>query len=198
MATLNIQLTDDFNSELTNIAEQLKVSPEQCVQLALHHFFQTDTVENAIEAIARIDDGQALVDFPELKEELGIDIKFHPDAMDELESVSEEDQIDILERLINRISANEDELEATLDIVLKEQGENQLVLSGFSFGDIVYELGENVVIYHIALIEDSEEDEDEGDDEEEDEDDDEADLEDEDEDEEAEEDSLEKHEKHNH
>lgn len=192
MATLNIQLTDDFNSELTNIAEQLKVSPEQCVQLALHHFFQTDTVENAIEAIARIDDGQALVDFPELKEELGIEIKFHPDAMDELESVAEEDQIDILERLINRISANEDELEATLDIVIKEQGENQLVLSGFSFGDIVYELGENVVIYHIALIEE-EEDEEESDDDEDEEDEEGP----EDEDEEEETDSLE-HERHNH
>lgn len=165
MATLNIQLTDDFQSELSNIAEQLKISPEQCVQLALHHFFQTDTVENAIEGSLRMSDGQELVDFPELKEELGIEIKFHPDAMEELESVSEEDQIDILERLISRISANEDELEATLDIVIKEQGENQLVLSGFSFGDIVYELGESVVIYHIALIE--EDDEAEGDDEDE-------------------------------
>ena len=76
MATLNIQLTDDFHSELSNIAEQLKISPEQCVQLALHHFFQTDTVENAIEGSMRMTDGQTLVDFPELKEELGIEIKF--------------------------------------------------------------------------------------------------------------------------
>ncbi len=179
MATLNIELTDDFNSELSHIAQQLKISPEQCAQLALHHFFQTDTVENAIEGALRMEDGQTLVDFPELKEELGIEIKFHPHAMEELESVSEEDQIDILERLINRISANEEELEATLDIVIKENGENQLVLSGFGFGDIVYELGENVVIYHIALIEEDEADEDDEDEDEDDEDEDEEEEEDE-------------------
>ncbi len=167
MATLTIQLTDDFSSELNSLAEQLKITPEQCVQLALHHFFQTDTVENAIEAVERINDGEELVDFPELKEELGIDIKFHPSAMEELESVSEEDQIDILERLIGRISASEDELEATLDIVLKEQEDKQLVLSGFGFGDIVYELGEVVIIYHIALIEEDAEEEEFDEDEEE-------------------------------
>lgn len=181
MATLNIQLTDDFYSELSDLAEQLKISPEQCAQLALHHFFQTDTVENAIEGSLRMSDGQALVDFPELKEELGIEIKFHPDAMEELESVSEEDQIDILERLISRISANEDELEATLDIVIKEEGENQLVLSGFGFGDIVYELGENVTIYHIALIDEDDEEESDEDEEDDEEDDDEAEIDDEEE-----------------
>ncbi len=160
MANLTLEVADDVYSELTNLAEQLKISPEQCAQLALHHFLQTDTIENAIEGVNRMDDGQELVDFPELKEELGIEIKFHPDAMDELESVTEEDQIEILERLINRISAHEEELEATLDIVIKEIGESQVVLSGFGFGDIVYQLGENVVIYHIALIEEDDEDED--------------------------------------
>ncbi len=164
MANLTLEIADDVYSELSTLAEQLKISPEQCAQLALHHFLQTDTIENAIEGVARMEDGQELVDFPELKEELGIEVKFHPDAMDELESVTEEDQIEILERLINRISAHEEELEATLDIVIKEIGENQIVLSGFGFGDIVYQLGENVVIYHIALIDEEDEDEDEEDD----------------------------------
>lgn len=163
MANLNLTIADDVYSELTDVAEQLKISPEQCAQLALHHFLQTDTIENSIEGIARMDDGEELVDFPELKEELGIEIKFHPAAMDELESVTEEDQIEILEQLVTRISAQEEDLEATLDIVIKEEGENQIVLSGFDFGDIVYQLGQNIIIYHIALIE--EEDEDDEDDE---------------------------------
>ena len=165
MANLTLNLPDDVYAELSNIAAQLKISPEQCSQLALQHFLQTDSIENAIEGVSRVDDGEELVDFPELKEELGIEIRFHPDAMEELESVSEEDQIEILEQLISRISDQEEDLEATLDIIISEQGENQIVLSGFNFGDIVYQLGKNIIIYHIALIEE----EDEGDEEDEDE-----------------------------
>lgn len=169
MATLNLTIPDDIFAELSIIATQLKQTPEQSVLLALNHFLQTSTVENAIEGLNRMEDGEALVDFPELQDELGIEIKFHPDAMDELESVEEEDQIEILEQLITRISSEEeDEVENTLDLVLKEEGENQVVLSGFDFGDIVYQLGQNMIIYHIALTEEAS-DEDEVEDEDEDE-----------------------------
>jgi len=176
MATLNLTIPDDIFAELSIIATQLKQTPEQAVLLALNHLLQTSTVENAIEGIARIEDGETLVDFPELQDELGIEIKFHPDAMDELESVEEEDQIEILEQLITRISSEEeDEIENTLDLVLKEEEENQVVLSGFDFGDIIYQLGQNMIIYHIALNE-AEKGEDEDEDEE---DEDEDDLDDE-------------------
>jgi predicted transcriptional regulator len=164
MTTMNINIPDEIYEEISILASQLKQSPEQCALLALNHFLQTDTVENAIEGIARMSDGEELVDFPELKDELGIEIKFHPDAMDELESVAEEDQIDILEQLITRVSAEEEEEEEnTLDLVLKEEGEDQIVLSGFSFGDIVYLLGQKMIIYHIALAEEEMDEEDEGD-----------------------------------
>lgn len=167
MATLSITLPDEVFAELNNIAAQLKQTPEQCLQLSLSHFLQTDSLENAIEGIARMADKEPLVDFPELKEELGIDIQFHPIAMDELESLDEEDQVEVLGQLIERISAEEEELDNTLDLVLKEEGDNQVVLSGFNFGDVVYQVGTTITIYHIALSEEEEEMEEEEDDEEE-------------------------------
>ncbi|HRE32041.1 MAG TPA: hypothetical protein PLD88_08715, partial [Candidatus Berkiella sp.] len=153
-------------TELSIVAEQLKLSPEQCILLALNHFIQTETVGNAIEGQSRVGDGEELVDFPELKEEVGIEIQFHPAAMEELETLEEEAQVHVLGELIERISAEEDELTDTLDLVLKDDPENQLVLSGFSFGEVVYTIGETVVIYHIAFTEEEDfddEDEDEDD-----------------------------------
>lgn len=164
MTTLQLNVPDDAMTELSIVAEQLKLSPEQCVLLALNHFIQTDAVGNAIEGQSRIGDGEALVDFPELKEEVGIDIQFHPVAMEELETLEEEAQVHVLGELIERISAEEEELTDTLDLVLKDDPDNQIVLSSFSFGDVVYTIGETVVIYHIAFIEEEDyddEDEDE-------------------------------------
>jgi len=159
---LQINVPDDAMAELSEVAEQLQLSPEQCVLLALNHFIQTDTVGNAIEGQSRMGDGEALVDFPELKEEVGIDIQFHPIAMEELETLDEEAQVHVLGELIERISAEEEELTDTIDLVLKDDPVNQVVLSSFSFGDVVYTIGESVAIYHIAFVEEDEyEDEDE-------------------------------------
>lgn len=158
---VTVSIPDELYSDLETVAEQLKQNPSECLQLALHHFLLTDTVDNAIEGITRMNDGQDLVDFPELKEELGLEIRFHPQAMAELESLEEDDQLDILEQIITRISQQADEEEeAAIDLILKQNTDSQVVLSGFSFGDIVYQQGNNVIIYHIALIEeDSDEDE---------------------------------------
>lgn len=166
MTTLQVNVPDDAMAELSIIAEQLKLSPEQCILLALNHFIQTDTVANAIEGQARVGDGEALVEFPELKEEVGIDIQFHPTAMEELETLEEEAQVHVLGELIERISAEEEELTDTLDLVLKDDPENQLVLSGFSFGDVVYTIGETVAVYHIAFAEEEDFDDEDEDDEE--------------------------------
>ncbi len=165
MTTLQLNVPDDAMAELSIISEQLKLSPEQCILLALNHFIQTDTVANAIEGQARVGDGEVLVDFPELKEEVGIDIQFHPTAMEELETLDEEAQVHVLGELIERISAEEEQLSDTLDLVLKDDPENQLVLSGFSFGDVVYTIGETVVVYHIAFAEEEDYDDEEEDEE---------------------------------
>lgn len=155
MANLNINIPDNLFSELSNIASQLKQTPEQCLLLALNHFIKTDTVENAIEGIARAEDSAALVDFPEFKEEVGIALQLHPLAMDELETLELEDQMEVLGQLIERISGEKEDEESTpLDLDLREQATGQLKLSGFSFGDIIYQIGQNITIYHIALLED--------------------------------------------
>lgn len=159
MANLNLQLPDEIFSEITKIASQMKQSPEDLVQLALSFFLQTDAVENAMEGLTRKDDGESLVDFPQLKEELGLDIQFHPAAMEELDAIEEEDQIEILEEFINRISSSEEE-ENTIDLILQDDGEQQMVLSSFAFGDLIYQLGKKVVIYHLALNEDDEDEDD--------------------------------------
>lgn len=173
MATMNIEVPDEIFSEINNIAEQLKMSATECIQLALNHFLQTHTLESAVEGIARIDNGETLVDFPELKEELGLEITFHPMAMEELEALTEDEQVIILEELINRITDEEgEEADDALDLVLKDMGEDQIVLSEFSFGDVVYKIGQTVAIYHIAILGDmDEEDEDDLDEDEDDEDD---------------------------
>jgi len=158
---LTIDLPDDFYAELCDIASQLKQTPEQSAILALSHFAQTDTVDNAIEGMARTEDSEVLVGFPELQEELGLEIKFHPMAMEELEAIEEEDQIEILEQLIHRIASSEEELDGTLDLVLKEESSSQIVLSGFDFGDVIYKAGQNIIVYHLALHEDENEDDEE-------------------------------------
>ncbi len=158
MTTMNIDLPEEMFEEFNNIAEQLTLSHTECVQLALNHFFQTHILESAVEGIARIDDGESLVAFPELKEELGLDITFHPMAMEELETLTEEEQVIILEEVINRITQEtaDEQDDDDLDLVLKDLGDKQIVLSEFDFGDVVYQIGQSVVIYHIAILEDNE------------------------------------------
>jgi predicted transcriptional regulator len=154
MPTISITVPDEIYEEFSSLAEQLKQSPQECAMLALNHFMQTDTIENAIEGVARMQDTtEELIPFPELKEELGLDVKFHPMAMDELEGLEEEDQIEVLESLIHRM-ANEEELDDdAIDLLLKETPEGQVKISVFPFGDITYLVGPTIVVYHIALAE---------------------------------------------
>lgn len=158
MARVTLELPDEFYAELQDAASQMKMTPENCVELALTHFMQSHALMSAIEALSRIDDGETLVDFPELKEELELDIKFHPMAMEELDSLTEEEQVDVLEDLINRISGDEEELLETMDLVIREDGTNQIILSEFSFGQVVYQIGDVITIYYVGILEDASED----------------------------------------
>lgn len=165
MASITLQLPDEFYAELTDAANQLKSTPEQCLELALAHFMQSHALMSAIEALERMEDKEPLVDFPELKEELELDIKFHPMAMEELESLTEEEQVSVLEDLINRISGESDEeLEDSMDLVIKDTPDYQVILSEFSFGQVVYKISDVITIYFVGILEDEEdeiEDEDE-------------------------------------
>jgi hypothetical protein len=163
MATLTVNIPDEIYAELQTVAEQLQQTPEQCLQLGLCYFLQTPTLDSALEGIARINTEVEYIDFPELKEAYGIDIKFHPMAIEELEVLDEEEQTNVLEELIDRISEDNPEAEEMMDLVLKEEPDHQIVLSEFAFGDLVYKIGQSITVYHIALAEEMFEEEDEGD-----------------------------------
>jgi hypothetical protein len=166
MPKITVNVPDELFEVLSEIASSLKESPENCLMLALNHLMQTDTLDNAIEGVSRMDDGQALVDFPALKEELDIDIQFHHQAMEELEALEEEDQIEVLGQFVERISEEEAELLPELDLAIKETPDGQVILSSFDFGEIVYQSGESTIIYHLAMEELEDEDDDEEDEEE--------------------------------
>lgn len=168
MASITLELPDEYYSELIDTASQLKTTPEHTLGLALAHFMQSGALMSALEAVARTDDNEPLVDFPELKEELELDIKFHPMAMEELDSLTEEEQVTVLEDLINRISSEPEDLDDSLDLVIADTPDYQLILSEFSFGQVVYRIGDFITIYYVGIIED-EDDELEDEEEEEDE-----------------------------
>lgn len=167
MTTLSVNLPDDIYDEFISISEELKISPDACALLAISYMTQTDVFQTAIEGMHRYNDGQALKEIPEIEEELEVGLHLHPQAQEELESLDEESQINILAELIERTTLDEEDLEDTLDLVIKDSGEAQVVLSSFEFGDVVYEVGDEITIYHISLSEEEEE-EDEDDSEEDD------------------------------
>tara|TARA_R110002110_G_scaffold404606_1_gene623172 strand:+ start:213051 stop:213581 length:531 start_codon:yes stop_codon:yes gene_type:complete len=161
MAKLTIEIPDELLEELEDITEQLKISTSETVMLALSFIMQQDTLDNAIEGIARVDDQDEneVISFPEIKEELDIDINFHARAMEELDALDEEEQIELIGHLIERLSQDDEELDEDVDLVLREDDDASIILSCFDFGDIIYKLSEDITVYHIAMLE-PEEDED--------------------------------------
>lgn len=152
MPTLNLTLPDDLYTDVKEMSQQLKQTPEEFMLLALQHLTRTDTIDNTIEGITRMEDGETLLAFPELKEEMGMEVQFHPMAMEELESLEEEDQIEVLGALIDRI-LGEDDPELSLDLPICNTPHGTLTTSGFPFGDIIYIKGASLIVYHLALAE---------------------------------------------
>ncbi len=152
---MNLRLSEELYAELSETAEQLQCTPEECFELALTHFIQSPALISTAEALSRMSDNEPLTDFPELKEELELNIQFHPMAMEELESLSEEDQVSVLEDLVNRISGENDDINELMDLVIKEAPDHQVVLSEFSFGHVVYKIGEAITIYYVGINEDN-------------------------------------------
>lgn len=157
MTSITLQLSEELHAELSETAAHLKCTPQECLELALTHFVQSPALISSAEALARLEDNKPLADFPELKEELELDIKFHPLAMEELESLTEEEQVSVLEDLVNRISGENDEFNDHMDLVIKETEDYQIVLSEFSFGQVVYKIGEAIVVYYVGILEEIDE-----------------------------------------
>lgn len=158
MPSLTINIPDELFEELKDAAKELTLEPDELLTMSFNHFIQTPTIDNVAEGLERSQTpDENLISFPELKEELDMDINFHPLAMEELESLDEEDQIELIGELINRIS-QEDNVE-NIDLVLKDDEDGTLLLSSFDFGDLIYRLTDEVItIYHIALNEELDED----------------------------------------
>lgn len=154
MANITLQLSEELYAELSETAAHLKCTPQECLELALTYFVQSPALISSTEALTRLEDNEPLADFPELKEELELDIKFHPMAMEELESLTEEEQVSVLEDLVNRISGENDDLNDLMDLVIKETPDYQIVLSEFSFGQVVYKIGDAIVVYYVGILED--------------------------------------------
>lgn len=161
MATLTIEIPNELLEELEEVTEELKISTSETVMLALSFIMQQDTLDNAIEGISRVDDEEnsEVISFPEIKEEFELDINFHASAMEELEELDEEEQTELIGQLIERLSQEDEDLDDEVDLVLRDQEEASLILSCFDFGDIIYQLSDEITIYHIAIHEPLEDEE---------------------------------------
>lgn len=151
MPALTIDIPDELYDELEETAAELNIEASDLLMLSFNHFVQTDTIDNVIEGLDRSTmPDENLITFPELKEELDLDINFHPLAIEELESLEEEDQVELIGQLIERIS--QEEAAEEVDLILKEDNDDTVLLSSFDFGDITYRINDEfITIYHIAL-----------------------------------------------
>lgn len=155
MSTVNVTLPDEILADVSEVAKKLKQTPEEFMQMALSLLMQSDSLDNAMMAMERLNDGQNTVRLPAFDDEdPELSIELHPEALAELNMLDEEDQIDVLSDLIERVVSEDEpdfDLENTLDLVINESEESQLVLSSFEYGDIVYKISDKIVIYLINL-----------------------------------------------
>lgn len=155
MATLTIDLPDELFGELKETAVEMGLDPSALVSLCFQYFSQTETLDNIIEGLERTQISEDnLITFPGLKEELDLDFNFHPHAIEELETLEQSDQIEVISQLVERLSQEDELLDEGIDIVIKDEENASLLMSSFDFGDIIYRVSEELVtIYHIALDE---------------------------------------------
>lgn len=157
MTTLNVELPDEIFEDITEVAKELDQTPEEFMQMALSLLMQSDSLANAMVAMERVKDKQMPVTLPTMdSEEPELSIELHPDALAELQMLDEEDQIDVLgdlmERVLNETQEEDDEsFSEGLDLVINETEDSQLILSSFDYGDIVYKLSDKIVVYLLNL-----------------------------------------------
>lgn len=171
MSQSQVTLSQPLADALNELAACLKKSPEECAELAISFFMQTDTANNAIIAKERFDEKAELVAITvdQDEEEVQYDLKFHPEAHEEYESLDEEQQTLVICALVSRLfeeEGSEDEIDFP-EILVQETANSQLILTHFPFGDLVYEVSDEAVsIFLVNFNEEDEDYEDEEDDEE--------------------------------
>lgn len=173
MSQSQITLSEPLMEALTELASCLRKTPDESAELALSFFLQSDTANNAIIAKERYDENVELIpiSIDQEEEELEYDLRFHPEALEEYESLDEEQQTLAVCALVSRLFDDEenadDDEEAEVEddcpeLVLNETPTSQLILTHFPFGDLVYEVTEEAVsIFMVNFLEEEYEDEDE-------------------------------------
>lgn len=173
---INVNLPTEVANDISELASQLKQTPEEFIQMALSLLMQSNSLDNILASNDRIEDQKTLepidlglVDDP--ADELSdISLEIHPDANEEFNFFDEDQKAYILSALIDRITMELDEEEdlfdSSIDLVIQESEDHQLLLSSFDFGEIVYTIGDKLVIYLLDISEHfnweaSDEDEDE-------------------------------------
>ncbi|MFO1258652.1 MAG: hypothetical protein U1E78_09645 [Gammaproteobacteria bacterium] len=173
MSQSQVTLSQPLVEALTELAACLKKSPEECAELAISFFMQTDTANNAIIAKERFDEKAKLVPITvdQDEEEVEYDLKFHPEALEEYESLDEEQQTLVVCALVSRLFEEEEASEEDIDfpeILVQETSNSQLILTHFPFGDLVYEVSDEAVSIFLVSFNEEDEDFDEDDEDEED------------------------------
>lgn len=171
MSQSQVTLSQPLVDALTELAACLKKSPEECAELAISFFMQTDTANNAIIAKERFDEKAKLVPITvdQDEEEVEYDLKFHPEALAEYESLDEEQQTLVVCALVSRLFEEEETAEDDIDfpeILVQETPNSQLILTHFPFGDLVYEVSDEAVAIFMVNFNEEDEDYDEEDEEE--------------------------------
>lgn len=153
MTILNVELPNEIHEDVVEIAKQLNQTPTELMQMALSLLMQSDALNNAIEAMERSKDGKETIALPlaEAQQETDIAIGFHPEALVEFNSLSEEDQLDVLSELIEHIGSVDDEnnFDETITLVINETDNSQTLLSSLDYGDIVYKVDDNALIIYL-------------------------------------------------
>ena len=178
MSQIQVNLPDELHEILNEVASRLNKTPEESIELALNFFLQMDTIDCAIIGKERFDANAELVPLAVDGEDddLEYELKFHPEALEEYEALDEEQQMLAICALVTRLFDEEDEesdvSQTPPELDLYSTEDTDLILSHFSFGDIVYAVNSDAVaIYHVSFNEEDALDDDDIDDDDEDEDD---------------------------
>jgi|GEM_PF-3193001 hypothetical protein len=159
MASISLDLNEEMNTNLSDLSKQLNQSPAECVEMALNLLMQYEGLEHALQGVGRVGDGQSPIELPAAGEnEAELKIAFHNAALEELQQLDEEDQIEVLSALTDRVYGETEE-DLGIDLIINENNQQQTILSSFDFGHVVYTLSEKgLTLYLIGLAPELEED----------------------------------------
>ncbi len=153
MSKLSIDLPTDVLESIEKISAQMRITPEAFAQMALSFFMQQNIAQLVVIALERIDDGAQLLRYSNSEESNEPEFSIHPDAKEELEQLDTDQQTALLESLLIKVTAlDQDEnhdYDQGLDLVLQHVENGQLLFSRLAEIDIIYMLSEKSVTVYL-------------------------------------------------